>query len=197
VLLNQPRRVNDTIHAGRTGARGFSLVEVLVALIIIAVGMLGLAKIQALAYASTGTASLRSLAAIEASSLAAAMRANRNYWSTTATPLNISFVGTVITVNSGDAGLTAAFNCKKPGADAPCTVGHLAAFDLQQWVGDVNAVLPLVTGVLDCPKPVTGPTGCTISLTWNESSVAANAAAAAAAAGSPLPFRQYTLYVEP
>jgi prepilin-type N-terminal cleavage/methylation domain-containing protein len=37
-------------------ASGFTLVEVLVALIIIAVGMLGLAKIQALAYASTGIA---------------------------------------------------------------------------------------------------------------------------------------------
>ena len=44
--------------------RGFSLIEVLVALIIIGVGMLGIAKIQALSYASTGTAAQRSIAAI-------------------------------------------------------------------------------------------------------------------------------------
>jgi len=64
----------------RAPERGFSLLEVLVALVIIGVGMLGIAKIQALAYASTGTASERSLAAIEAASLAASMRANRGYW---------------------------------------------------------------------------------------------------------------------
>ena len=52
-----------------TRRSGVTLVEVLVALIIIAVGMLGLAKIQALAYASTGIASSQSLAAMQASSL--------------------------------------------------------------------------------------------------------------------------------
>jgi len=41
--------------------QGFTLVEVLVALLVTAVGLLGIAKIQALAYASTGSASVRSL----------------------------------------------------------------------------------------------------------------------------------------
>ena len=44
--------------------RGFSLLEVMVALVIISIGLLGVAKMQALAYASTSTASSRSLAAI-------------------------------------------------------------------------------------------------------------------------------------
>ena len=48
----------------RTG--GFSLVEVMVALIVVSVGLLGLAKMEAVALASTTVAGNRSLAAIEA-----------------------------------------------------------------------------------------------------------------------------------
>ena len=48
-------------------AGGFTLIEVLVAVVVIAIGLLGIAKMQALAYASTSTASLRSLVALQAS----------------------------------------------------------------------------------------------------------------------------------
>ena len=64
----------------RFGARGFSLIEVLVALVVVSIGLLGIAKMQAIAYSSTGVASKRSLAAIEAASLASSMHANRAYW---------------------------------------------------------------------------------------------------------------------
>ena len=50
--------------APRPAARGFSLVEVLVSLVVVSVGLLGLAKMESLAIASTGVASSRSLAAI-------------------------------------------------------------------------------------------------------------------------------------
>ncbi|MEA3161860.1 MAG: hypothetical protein QOD95_3408, partial [Gammaproteobacteria bacterium] len=36
-------------------ARGFTLLEVMVSLFITAIGLLGIAKLQALAYASTGS----------------------------------------------------------------------------------------------------------------------------------------------
>jgi type IV pilus assembly protein PilV len=64
----------------RRRARGFTLLEVMVALVITSIGLLGIAKIQALAYASTGTASMRSLVALQAAGLAAAMHADRGYW---------------------------------------------------------------------------------------------------------------------
>ena len=62
---------------------GFSLVEVMVALIIICVGLLGIAKLQALMLSNTGTSRMRALAALEASSIAATMHADRDYWAGT------------------------------------------------------------------------------------------------------------------
>ena len=46
--------------------RGFSLVEVMVAVVVICTGLLGIAKLQALSLSNTSTARLRSLAAMEA-----------------------------------------------------------------------------------------------------------------------------------
>jgi len=52
----------------------------MIALFVTAIGLLGIAKLQSLAYASTGSANIRSLVAIQAAGLAASMHANRNYW---------------------------------------------------------------------------------------------------------------------
>jgi type IV pilus assembly protein PilV len=69
--------------------RGFSLMEVMVALVVSTVGLLGLAKMEALGLSSTSVAGSRSLAAIEASSLAAAMHANPGYWAAGIAPPSI------------------------------------------------------------------------------------------------------------
>src|SRR5204863_9281896 len=59
---------------------GFSLLEVLVTLIVIAIGLLGLAKTQAAAVSNTQVSRVRSLIALQAESLAGAMHGNRGYW---------------------------------------------------------------------------------------------------------------------
>src|SRR5271169_198769 len=64
--------------AGRSA--GFTLIEIMVALIVTSIGLLGIAKLQALAYASTGSAAVRSLVALQAAGLAASMHVNRSYW---------------------------------------------------------------------------------------------------------------------
>jgi type IV pilus assembly protein PilV len=173
-----------TATAGRSRAGGFSLVEVLVALIIIGVGMLGIAKLQALAYASTGTSALRSLAALQASSLAAAMHANRNYWSVVPAGFSYTFAGTT-TPTTTDSTLTGT------GCTSACAAGPLAAYDVQQWVTAVNSVLPNATGSIKCPT--INPVTCGIQLSWGESNVAINAQAA----GNTLAAPTYTLYVVP
>src|SRR5579871_1202658 len=80
----RPRELQISMTSAMTTQRhlhGFSVLEVMVALIIISVGLLGIAKMQALAIASTTTSRTRSIAALEAASLASAMRADRAYWS--------------------------------------------------------------------------------------------------------------------
>jgi type IV pilus assembly protein PilV len=74
-------------------ARGFSLVEVLVALLVISIGLLGIAKMQGLALANTNGGRIRALAAIEAESLRSTMQTERNYWANITGPLNITITG--------------------------------------------------------------------------------------------------------
>jgi len=171
--------------------RGFTLIEVLVALIIIAVGMLGIAKIQALAYASTGTASLRSLAAIEASSLGSAMRVNRGYWAVAPQPLTITIAHA--TFSATDGALNGLNVCTAPAL--ACTPSALASADLQTWATALDKALPNVQGTISCPPagaPVSQPIGCTIQIQWSERNTAINTQSLATTMAVPT----YTLYVE-
>ncbi len=178
-------------------ARGFTLVEVLVSLIIIAVGMLGLAKIQTLAYASTGVASQESLAALQAASLASAMRANRGYWAA---------VAGGYTYNSANAGadtdpaMTATYACALPAGSAfttsLCTPQQLAAYDLQTWVTALSLTLPHPTATINCTAASgTSPLGCWITVNWIEETVAVNNQSAVNTLNTASP--SYTLYVVP
>ena len=185
-------RRNGLRHAG-CRQRGFSLVEVLVALIIISVGMLGIAKIQTLSYASTGTAAQRSIAAILTSSMASAMRANRAYWQVQA-----ASVQQVITIKNGaftpaptDAALTSTASC----LGTACIPQALAAYDLHQWATALSTALPNSTGTINCyPPAATGyPVSCTIMVTWSERNIGLNAQSQ----GTTMLTPDYTLYVEP
>jgi len=182
---------------GRAGARGFSLIEVLVALTIIGVGMLGIAKIQALAYSSTATASLRSLAAIEASSLASAMRANHNYWAVAAAtaPQTISVTGQLVTASTDSQLIGSSVDCSV----TVCSVtAQLAAYDLAQWGKSLNALLPADTASVVCTPPVTAtyPVGCSITVSWVERRAGINAQSQGGAV-TAMTAPSYTLYVEP
>ena len=171
----------------RQRQRGFSLVEVLVALIVTSIGLLGIAKLQAVSYASTGTSSIRSLAAIEASSMVAAIRANRTYWSTAPTPLTVSVSagasGGPPTVTSSDSALAGSFVCQSgvSPTNAPCTPSELAAVDVHNWatslqgglVGATTTIqgLPDFTASITCPTPATGPVTCAVMVKWQEHTV--------------------------
>jgi type IV pilus assembly protein PilV len=186
------RRNNSGLGAIGDRAQGFTLLEVMVALVIISIGLLGVAKMQALAYASTSTASMRSLAAIEAASLASSMRANRAYWAVGAAPVAITITGTTISDATLAATATAANFCT-PAGSAPCTPAQLAAFDLHQWAAALNALLPNPTATISCPTVVT-PINCTIRVNWAEKMVAINSQSAG---GPAMQAPTYVLYVEP
>jgi len=176
----------------RRTERGFSLVEVLVALIVLSVGLLGIARMQSLAMSSTTVASKRSLAAIEASSLAAAMHENRGYW-TSADPSGATITLNGLTYSYSGAGNlagAAGSNCAVPGT--PCTPAALAAYDLANWAATLQGLLPNNSAVLACGAVT--PVTCTIQISWSENTVNVNKTQVAAAA---LQNSSYTLYVEP
>jgi type IV pilus assembly protein PilV len=177
-------------------SRGFSLIEVMAALIIISVGLLGIAKMQALALASTGTARLRSLAAIEAASLAASMHTDRGYWATVGTK-SVTVTGTTIS----DATLGAVQSCTGSGGarPTPCTAAQMAAEDLQLWAKSVQAVLPNDSASISCNQAGVVPVTCTIQIQWAEHIVNSNNQEAITATATAVTSASttYTLSVEP
>jgi type IV pilus assembly protein PilV len=166
-------------------ARGFSLMEVMVALVVSTVGLLGLAKMEALAMSSTGVASSRSLAAIEASSLAAAMHANPGYWQAGVAPASIL-------ISTASNPYAAAAPCTLTGASS-CAPAAMAANDLNQWAGAVGNVLPGYLATISCSQ-ANFPVTCTIQLQWTENGVAVSAQQTQM---SNLVTPTYVLFVQP
>jgi len=181
------------VKANDTRSRGFTLVEVMAAVVVICIGLLGIAKMQALALSNTTIARQRSLAAIEAASLASALHSNRLYWASNAPPAltswsaqaNPAFIST-------DGALAAQANAyvTPPGNPNVC-VGtfnggpmcsgaagavSLAAADLALWAGDVSVQLPNAGLSIQCPVPPGGnaPQVCVIQMTWSEARVGIN-----------------------
>jgi type IV pilus assembly protein PilV len=167
----------------------------MVAMAVIAIGLLGIAKMQALALASTTVASERSLAALEASSLGASMHANRAYWAAGGLPPAAGVTVTGSTVN--DATLAAEPDCSVA-ANQPCDNVQMAGYDLQRWAASLGALLPNDPATVICTTVVGVPVTCTIQISWAEKAVAVNQQEASQA-GQNAQFQNptYTLYVEP
>jgi type IV pilus assembly protein PilV len=201
-----------------TGARGFSLLEVMVAVIVICVGLLGIAKMQSLALSNTTTSRQRALAALQAAGLASAMHSNREYWDnvagnpytltiTSGTPANVSAPNDAqlqADLNADIATAPSILACIATAASSTpkCTNNgeQLAAFDLARWwVNGLVPMLPNPSATITCSQPpagTPGPMACTIQIGWSEKAVAMNAQEVGQANGwfeTPT----YTLYVEP
>jgi len=207
----------------KASMRGFSLVEVMVAVVVICVGLLGIAKMQALALSNSNTSRLRSLAAIEAAGLAAAMHSNREYWASATPPATITVSALAPQIQSTDAALQAAAGVAlaqgptNPNLIVGCVgaannvaacgpVGtpglNLAAFDLARWTASLNVLLPNPQVTITCPAPAcnTPPVTYTIQISWNEKAVSmTQQEAQTEAANGPSQIEKpvYFLYVEP
>jgi type IV pilus assembly protein PilV len=201
--------------------RGFSLVEVLVALLVISIGLLGIAKMQALALANTNGGRLRALAAIEAASLAASIQAERNYWGNLTATENItiaSATGSKATVTSPqDSTLAGTVTCGSSSTatnsttisvsdcsggsvtctstTTPCTAQQMAAYDVQQWGGKLQEIMgPSAAASIVCTVSATPPppVSCQITVNWYEETVNSNTAET-----STMAIPSYTLFVNP
>ena len=172
------------------------MVEVLVTVVIVAIGLLGVAKLQAAAVSNTQVSRVRSLVALQAGSLAAAMHGNPAYWGAGTAPTGWTASGTTIS----DPVLGAAANClSTSGSGTPnntCTPPQLAAYDVQAWAAGMYAQFPSYAAAVTCTHNVGLPISCSIQITWSEKTVAINASTAASAA-SQATTQQFTLLVEP
>jgi type IV pilus assembly protein PilV len=167
---------------------GFSLLEVLVALIVLSVGLLGIAKMQALALASTAVSTRRALAALEADSLADSMHVNKGYWDATASGLTFNLSGNQVTNNMP---VSPAPDCTA----GPCNSPQLASYDLNAWAIQLQKLLPGDQASIACNTNT--PVECLITISWNEQAVGLNSTEASNSSGSAITNVNYVLYVEP
>ncbi len=189
--------------AHKSTSRGFSLVEVLVALIIVSVGLLGIAKMEALLLANTGVSRVRALVALEASSLAASMHADRDYWASAPSGLTVSIgpnAGSTVssTDNTLEPEIATALGtptvCETGSAALPCSATQMAGYDLVQWEQAMHNVLGNATTGIVC-APVNSEVACTITIGWTENTVNANTQETGSAAAFKT--QSYQLVVEP
>lgn len=194
----------------KTSAAGFSLVEVMVALLVICVGMLGIAKLNAVMLSNTGTSRVRALVAQEAASLADSMHADRDFWdgsspdwSASGGDLSVTATeaaGATTFAAAGSANLAtdlgASPDCKKGGGAAPCSSVNMAAYDLNQWATALAGVLQNSSSNIDCASSNSVVT-CTINVQWTENAVAANSQETTAGAPANLVNESYQLVIEP
>jgi type IV pilus assembly protein PilV len=159
--------------------RGFTLIELLITLVIVSVGMLGMAKLQAAAIAESQVSRVRSLMTFQAESLSGIMQANRSYWGAT--------TGTAPHIKVGAGGLTdTAATMKATGTAAKCAavgtscdIYEIAFYDATLWANSFNAQFPNGTAEVTCTVTANLPTTCDIALNWKEHYVAVNRSTAA------------------
>ena len=148
-------------------SRGFSLLEVLVALVIISIGALGIAAMQASALSNTHASQTESVVAIEARSLADAMQANPGYWKSGTFAPSVAVASSTLTDNGTLEPLS--YDC----TSVVCTAQQMAAYDLKHWGTDLNTQVPGATGQITCQ--IGAPVICTIQVTWQpKTAVAVN-----------------------
>jgi len=157
--------------------KGFTLIEVLVAMVILAVGLLGLASMQVMALKDNKDAYLLSQANFLAYEMNDRIRANTAYWQNTATPQ------TVIDAAQADTPSSHPYcNIMDPpddAADVPgCTAAEQAEYDVYRWWQDVQRMLPNATISIirddDARTNVVDNEVIDLILTWDRANQAVN-----------------------
>ena len=148
--------------------QGFSLIEAMIALLIILFGVLGMMGMQAMAVNNTELGRYNARAAIQAQSIAATMKANSAFWTTTPLPTSVTSDGATLKINSATVS-----------TPLTGTGGAIAYADLTQWGTDIATSLPSGNYAITCDVTVT-PEVCTITIFWFEKTLTLHNVAGAA-----------------
>ena len=139
-------RSPHTFARSRTGeyrtrtSRGFSLIEVLVAIVVLSFGLLGMVGMQAFALQATREARVQGQAAVLARELAEMMRGNKVVGANPSSTANF-FLGE-FAVGSLTMGSNASY-CSRVGATIPCsTPTDVAQAEMTDWLHRLNTELP-------------------------------------------------------
>lgn len=136
-----------TLNSAARGQRGASLIEVLIAAVILGFGMLGVAALQSLAMRNSQSALERSQAVMHGYTILDAMRANAQV--------------------ADNNGYNMARTCAAPAA------GDLSANDRRNWIRSLQARLGTAAcGTIDCKAG-----NCKVTVEWNDSRGTGGAAA--------------------
>lgn len=130
----------------RNSQTGAGLIEVMIAVLVLSVGFLGVAALQALSLSTNNSAMARSMATIDSYAILDAMRADRT---------NALTNGAYTTTVTAD-------NC-------PATGSTLAAYQVNAWCGRLAADLGSVSttkGTVTC-NAATG--ACTVTIAFDDS----------------------------
>lgn len=136
---------------------GYTLIEIMVAIVIVSIGLLAYASLQINALSQTHAALFRSQAAISTHDMSDRIRAN----------LPGSVLGGYRTAE------TAAL--ADPNCALGCTPFNLAVHDLKSWQSLIAQYLPLATGVVSCAdsdlldaNPCSANSVHTIVVSWDD-----------------------------
>jgi type IV pilus assembly protein PilV len=153
--------------------RGVGLIEVLAALFVLSVGLLGIAGLQAQGLIAGFNASQRSVAVVKAYEIIERMRANPDGVRDAAGTTNYA---SAMSGPGAAPGVYCADLDGNPGAD--CTVPQLANFDIFAWKQSINNAFPNMTGmgsvVVTLGGPSTSPTDVVVTVQWTERGVVQN-----------------------
>ena len=122
-------------NTGKNEQQGFTLLEVLVAIVVFSFGLLGLAGMMTISVRNNHNGYLRTQANFFAENMADRMRANpAAVWNGTYAG-QAAAGGTVCTLAN------------------PCDFDTLAAYDMEQWARSIANTLPNGVGTINCVGP--------------------------------------------
>lgn len=146
-----PKRPRIRMHRGQRNARGASLIEILIAVLILSVGVLGLAAMQVRSMRTTISSEQKTQAVILAHYLLDLMRVDRS---------------SAVQGLYNTAGGLAAPLCVLPAAPA---AGAFASSELRSWMASVQAGLGPAAVASTCVAVDCDALGlCSVRLQWDD-----------------------------
>jgi type IV pilus assembly protein PilV len=159
----------------RTTHRGFTLLEVMVALLLFSLGLIGLAGLLTVSVKTNQSAYLRTQATFLAQAMADRMHANPlGLWGTSYNLNSIAAPGSVLGTTSAPT------VCTSMGSPITCSPAQLAGRDLTMFQYQLNTFLPNASVAVACATPASTPsasqllllppysTTCEIFIQWSQ-----------------------------